>query len=447
MTVSYWQRDLSAASQDTAAAAVVVAPRLYDVCILGAGITGASLAYWLRREAPQLRVCVVEARNIGAGASGRNAGMILAGLAEHYDAMIDKYGRTSAAEIWEATLAHARLLKQFIANANADVGYQQTGSWRVGLERNEQFNLERSYELLHEDNFACRYQKDDPLGRGFYGALGIDSDAALHPLKLVKALLASSQAEVFEQHKAFALKPMGDKVEVKTSRGDFQAARVIIALNAYAPLLLAKSLAGFVSAHRGQIFVTAPLKEKVLERPVYTHHGYVYFRQLADKRFLLGGWRHEFAATETGYDNEVTQGVQAALKNFLVRYFPEASDLAIEHAWAGTMGFSRDGLPVIGAIKQFDESGFGQSQITGNQLDLAPSAFAPDVVSSPGKMQSESELSNVISVSQATQLNFVIGFTGHGFGLAMEVARRAVSSLLRGKSSGVFDVKRFNLIV
>ena len=80
-----------------------------DVCILGGGIVGASLAWWLRRTEPKLRVAVVEARFIGAGASGRNAGMVLAGLADHYDLMVERYGRARvrgvASDVGPPTLA------------------------------------------------------------------------------------------------------------------------------------------------------------------------------------------------------------------------------------------------------------------------------------------------------------------------------------------------------
>ena len=57
MTRSYWvQRP--------------VRPRR-DVLVVGAGITGAAAAYWLRKQAPELDVLVLERENPGAGASGR----------------------------------------------------------------------------------------------------------------------------------------------------------------------------------------------------------------------------------------------------------------------------------------------------------------------------------------------------------------------------------------
>jgi glycine/D-amino acid oxidase-like deaminating enzyme len=51
-----------------------------DVAIIGAGYTGLWTAYYLKRQAPQLRVVIVEAETAGFGASGRNGGWLMGNL-------------------------------------------------------------------------------------------------------------------------------------------------------------------------------------------------------------------------------------------------------------------------------------------------------------------------------------------------------------------------------
>jgi glycine/D-amino acid oxidase-like deaminating enzyme len=53
-------------------------PEKIDVAIVGGGFTGLAAAAWLRRLAPEKSVAVFEASRIGAGASGRTGGMVLA---------------------------------------------------------------------------------------------------------------------------------------------------------------------------------------------------------------------------------------------------------------------------------------------------------------------------------------------------------------------------------
>ncbi|MCD5362398.1 FAD-binding oxidoreductase, partial [Chromobacterium aquaticum] len=53
-----------------------------DVAIIGGGYTGLWTAYYLKRAAPELDVALLEAQRCGDGASGRNGGWLLGGLAQ-----------------------------------------------------------------------------------------------------------------------------------------------------------------------------------------------------------------------------------------------------------------------------------------------------------------------------------------------------------------------------
>lgn len=52
-------------------------PEQVDFAVVGAGFTGLAAAAWLRKLAPDKSVCVFEAEQIGAGASGNSGGMVL----------------------------------------------------------------------------------------------------------------------------------------------------------------------------------------------------------------------------------------------------------------------------------------------------------------------------------------------------------------------------------
>jgi cation diffusion facilitator CzcD-associated flavoprotein CzcO len=81
------------------AAPVLETPRQVEVAILGAGIMGCALAYWLARSGH--RPLVVE-RNVrpGLGATGRNGGLHVAGPANDYAAIVARLGRAAARELF-----------------------------------------------------------------------------------------------------------------------------------------------------------------------------------------------------------------------------------------------------------------------------------------------------------------------------------------------------------
>src|ERR1700732_1210946 len=65
-----WHLDFAPARQQTL-------PDVLDFGVIGGGLTGLAAAAWLRKIAPDQSVAVLEAWNIGAGASGRTGGMAL----------------------------------------------------------------------------------------------------------------------------------------------------------------------------------------------------------------------------------------------------------------------------------------------------------------------------------------------------------------------------------
>src|SRR5207247_4965728 len=69
-----------------------------DVAVVGAGIAGIATAYFL--AAASASVIVLEARGVAEAASGRNAGFLLAGVAENFVAAAHRYGEQGALRIW-----------------------------------------------------------------------------------------------------------------------------------------------------------------------------------------------------------------------------------------------------------------------------------------------------------------------------------------------------------
>src|SRR6202022_4780961 len=73
-------------------------PAQADVLVIGGGITGVSLLHHLRLRG--IEGVLVERAHIAAGASGRNAGFLLAGGADNYAEAVRILGRSQAREIW-----------------------------------------------------------------------------------------------------------------------------------------------------------------------------------------------------------------------------------------------------------------------------------------------------------------------------------------------------------
>lgn len=383
MTISVWQ-DSPVPKKTTAV----------DILVIGAGIIGAASAYWLQKKKNKYKLAVVDAQQRAMGASGRNGGFILRGIVAYYNQAAATYGRDTARWIFQFNEETQEYMRSFVKQNGNSFNYDESGSYLLACSLEELQNLEESAQLMKEDGFNVDYIKEDPLDRGFWGALNNPQDAGVHPLKLVDSLLAASEAEVFEGEQVFSIKLNEDKsLSVYTPQRIFTCQKVLLATNAYTPLLI-NDFEKILEPVRGQVLVTRPLNKKFIPKLCYANYGYEYFRQLPDNRLLLGGCREPFRHEEVGFADSVSSNVQNALQHYLNDRFPEIAGSRIDYRWSGIMSFSKDGLPLVGEIHD------------------KPGVF------------------------------FALGCNGHGMGYSMALARLLCQVAVGEADPGIFDAYR-----
>jgi len=348
MTVSFWQQ----AYREQAAA--------YDVVIVGGGIIGASTAYWLGRHRPSLRVALVEARALGAGASGRNAGFIIQGTASDYLSDVEQYGERTARRLWHFTRENRELLASELRGSA--FGWTSDGSLTVAGDPEEDERLRASVSHLRAAGVPVVYLEPKKVNRrvqatGLYGGLYVTSGGVVNPLQLVRHLAAESGADVRTHQPVQQIRRDGEGVRLDLSDRQLWGRRTVLAVGASLPAL-APSLERFVRPVRAQMLATAPADAPSIPVPVYSHEGEFYVRQLADGTVLAGGGRHHHRNAEETDADTTTPAVQATIERYLHTHYPWTQSLPIRQRWSGTMGFSPDGRPVVGAVPEHPESVF-----------------------------------------------------------------------------------------
>jgi gamma-glutamylputrescine oxidase len=139
----------------------------------------------------------------------------------------------------------------------------------------------------------------------------------------------------------------GNYIHLKTSRGDFKAAKVILATNAFANQLFPELK---VIPGRGQVLVTKPIPGLKLQGTYHFNEGYYYFRNI-DGRVLFGGGRNlDFAAEETGEFGH-TDAVKQSLVTYLNEVILPGQNAEIDYWWSGIMGFGEDISPIVKQVE------------------------------------------------------------------------------------------------
>ena len=379
MTVSHWQR----AGQEE---------RDIDFLVVGAGLAGCTAAYFAK-HVHNRDVVITDARDVALGASGRNAGFMISGLDTYYHRAIEWYGHKVAREMWAMSQRSFSLWREFVKNSPFRVPLDNCGSMLLAESQEEAKELELAARALGEDKIEIEYYSRDPLERGYLAAIEQPMDAGVQPYLLVKSILAQCGAEVIPNNELYRLEQKDNFVRVHTRKVVFKAQFVLLCTNAYSPII-DPFFVDKVVPTRAQCLVTEPLDQVPVPFCGYSDYGYMYFRSTFDGRFLLGGGRKQFRSQEDDTtEDRLNPEVQAFLDQYLGKYFPDVT-APVAHRWSGIMGFSSDGLPLVGTL--------------------------------PGR----------------SRIGFAVGFTGHGLALAGATVERAVDKLINGVAAGAVDIAR-----
>ena len=93
-----------------------------DVVVVGGGIAGVSAALHLAERG--YKVVLLEARQVGYGASGRNGGQSIFGLATSQQALVAQVGSADARRLFDLSVAGLDLTDKLIREHRIDCDYR-----------------------------------------------------------------------------------------------------------------------------------------------------------------------------------------------------------------------------------------------------------------------------------------------------------------------------------
>ena len=322
-----------------------------DVVIVGAGIVGASTAWWAARAGR--RVVVIEAQRVAAGATGRSTGFLVTGALRPFTTLARRVGEERALRLWELSHENLSLLRREVLNAaRIDCGWRPEGSWRTALAGSAaEAEWEQSAEALARHGFAVDWRERDVVRREsgsdvLGGALHVEGDGGVDPVALCRGLLAQSGAQVRKGLAVRGLEPEGERARLVWAGGEIVAGMVVLAVNSHiGPLVPA--LAGKLRLIGAEALATAPAEPRLPGLWLVHPQGFA-IRQLADGTTIAAVAAESEVAG--GFLEAPTATGQAQLEAALHELFPGAPRARVLHRWAGTMVRTSDGLPWVRSV-------------------------------------------------------------------------------------------------
>lgn len=317
-----------------------------DLVVLGAGIVGASTAWWAARNGR--RALVLEARRVAAGATGRSTGFLVTGGLEPFTRLAAAVGEERALKLWELSQKSLGLLRrELLTPGLLDCGWRAEGSWRTAPAGSLlEAEWERSAEVLARHGFAVDWREPKEVrqqagGPALGGAMYVEGDGGLDPAALCRGMLALAGVEVREGVQVRRLEAAGEAVRLAWPGGEIVARTVVVALNAHAGPLV-PALAPRLQPRGVQALATAPVPGRLPGLWIVGEEA-LSLRQLGDGALIAASRGGDSA--EPGFLELPTAGAQARLEARLEELFPGLARRPVLHRWAGTIATTPDGLP------------------------------------------------------------------------------------------------------
>ena len=335
---------------------LVDVPRRARVAIVGGGYAGLSAALELAKHG--IDAAVLEANELGSGASTRNGGAVSGGV----NVGKSFTGKTLAVdgERVDRMLSDAAdafgLIDRLIDEEQIACFWEKPGRFVGAWARRHYDAQSHRLAMLNAAAQSGAYmvprerQREEIASDYYFGGMVVERSGKLHPALYYKGLLDASRRRgvpVCARAAVTRIVREGSGWEVKTARGTLSAGDVVVATNGYTgsltPALLRRVVP--IASH---IIATEDLPPDLAASLIPrartlsdTKRVLCYYRMSPDGRRMVFGGRARF----TQVDATVSAPI---LHRYMTDRFPQLRGVKVTHAWTGNVAFTLDALPHMG---------------------------------------------------------------------------------------------------
>lgn len=325
-----------------------------DVCIVGAGITGASAALALAQKG--YKVAVLEARLVGWGASGRSGGQMIFGYACDQSKLTQLVGMDTSKALWDISLEAMTLMRRRIEEHRIDCDLAdghlhaavkprhmtELEGWATDLRRHFGYD---ALQLWSKQQVQQQLRSDAYLG-GLYDP----NSGHVHPLNYTLGLVraAAEAGARFFEHSPVVRVEQGARPVAHIARGRVRCQHLLLCGNAYLEGI-APEIERKIMPVGTYITATEPLgaeraRELIRNNMAVADINFVldYFRLSADHRLLFGG--------RVSYSRLDPLNLADAMGQRLRQVFPQLQGVKQQYTWGGYVGITMNRAPHFGRL-------------------------------------------------------------------------------------------------
>ncbi len=344
-----------------------------DVLIVGGGITGSLLAHQMVKDG--YSTVLIDKREVVHGSSSVTTSLIQYEVDVPLYKLSRQIGKKAALASYSACANAIETLEGLCKAIHSKAGFRKKKSLYFAADNKAISGLKQEFEAREKAGFKVKWLDSSTIEKRFSlretcGGILSSEAASVDAYLLAHELLIYNTKRglrVFDRTELQSVKYFKNHVVASCTRDiKIKARRIIYCIGYEAKDLIKEP---FVSLKSTYAMASEIDREhlKPLSTTVFwnTADPYLYFRTTTDGRLIIGGADEEFSDPQKR-DSKLDQK-EAELKSQLSKLWPEYK-FYTDFVWAGTFGETVDGLPYIGAHKEFPHSyfvlGFGGNGIT-----------------------------------------------------------------------------------
>jgi len=330
-----------------------------EVAIIGGGIVGCSIAYYVAKAG--IDCMVIEKNDIASGTSSRCDGNI---------SIVDKDPGFES----QMSLVSQELTAELEKDLNLPFEYRKSGSILVCDNDEEMEAAVKWVETQNEAGLKFNVLEPEDIreespyfAEDIPGGLECETDSLINPYLYCYSLIDRAKEyglEVYTQAEVRNITKHED-FTIETTNGTFTAKKVVNAAGVWAPFIgKMLDLNIPITPRRGHIIVGSR-QEPVMMRnvmefgylmnkfgreriadPITSKYGVALVLEPTESQNFLLGSSRQFV----GYESRVNINVVKAIARRALRFFPKMNDFKMIRAYTGFRPFTEDHLPIISAV-------------------------------------------------------------------------------------------------
>jgi len=333
---------------------------IYDVIIVGGGITGINTALLLQTAGK--KCLVLESHNIGFGTTGGTTAHLNTLLDTPYTTISKNFGKENAKLVADSVKSAIDLIRTNIDKYGIECGFSEADAYLFAQDEEQEKELNEILEATKDAGVTATYSDRLPFPIPFVKAIKVPGQGKFNPLRYVYGI-----AEAFEKAGGVIVQDCkvsgvenNELVEAETERGTFKAHDLIYATHIPPGINLLHLRC--VPYRSYVIAVTLRNNEypKDLAYDMVDPYHYYRTQEVDGVTYLIAGGKDHKTAHEENTDRSFLQ-----LEAQVVKHFPVEN---IEYRWSSQYFEPADGLPYIGHLPGHPQNIYVATGFGGNGM-------------------------------------------------------------------------------